>query len=42
MFFTLVLITTAVMSYKVTDDIRRQRVKILPVSYAMLAIATMV
>ncbi|KAN0127919.1 hypothetical protein V8E53_014267 [Lactarius tabidus] len=40
-FFALVLITTVVMSYKVTDDIRRQRLKILPVSYAMLAVATM-
>ncbi|KAI9444559.1 hypothetical protein H4582DRAFT_2070289 [Lactarius indigo] len=39
-FFALVLITTVVMSYRATDDIRRQRTKILPVSYAMLAVAT--
>ena len=38
----MVLITTVVMSFNVTDDIRKQRTKILPVSYAMLAIATMV
>ncbi|KAF8274357.1 hypothetical protein EI94DRAFT_1696257 [Lactarius quietus] len=40
-FFTLVLITTALMTYNVTEDIRRQRVKVLLLSYAMLAVATM-
>ncbi|KAN0127923.1 hypothetical protein V8E53_014271 [Lactarius tabidus] len=41
MFLALVLMTTIVMVYKATDDTRRQRVKVLPVSYAMLAVATM-
>ncbi|KAI9444560.1 hypothetical protein H4582DRAFT_826261 [Lactarius indigo] len=40
-FVALVLITTVVMSYKATDDVRRQRTKILPVSYAMLTVATL-
>jgi hypothetical protein len=38
----MVLITTAVMSFNVTDDVRRQRMKVLPVAFAMLVLATMV
>ncbi|KAI9453550.1 hypothetical protein BJY52DRAFT_834853 [Lactarius psammicola] len=41
LFFALVLITTVVMSFKATDDVRRQRMTILPVSYAMLVVATL-
>ncbi|KAI9453548.1 hypothetical protein BJY52DRAFT_1123483 [Lactarius psammicola] len=41
MFFALVLITTVVMLYGATEDVRRQRMKILPVSYAMLLVATL-
>jgi len=40
LFFALFLITTVVMSYKVTEDIHRQRTKILPVSLIMLLVAT--
>ncbi len=38
----LFLITTAVMSINATEDVRRQRRKILPVSLMMLIVATMV
>jgi len=40
LFFALFLITTVVMSYKVTEDIHRQRTRILPVSLMMLLVAT--
>ncbi|KAH9161276.1 hypothetical protein EDB89DRAFT_1913984 [Lactarius sanguifluus] len=39
-FFTLFLISTAVMSYRVAEDVRSQRNKILPVSFSMLMVAT--
>lgn len=41
LFFTLFLISTAVMSLRATDDIRVQRIKILPVSSLMLVVATL-
>lgn len=41
-FFMLFLTTTAVMSSSVSEDIRRQRNKILPVSTLMLMVATLV
>ncbi|KAI0246615.1 hypothetical protein BJV78DRAFT_1134832 [Lactifluus subvellereus] len=40
LFFALFLITIVVMSYKVTEDIRRQRTRILPASLMMLLVAT--
>ncbi|KAH9030178.1 hypothetical protein EDB84DRAFT_1562618 [Lactarius hengduanensis] len=40
LFFTLFLISTAVMSYRVAEDVRSQRNKILPVSFSMLVVAT--
>ncbi|KAH9980781.1 hypothetical protein BJV74DRAFT_887543 [Russula compacta] len=40
-FFTLFLVTTAVMTYNVKEGIRKQRMKILPVSFAMLLVATL-
>ena len=42
LFFALFLITTVVMCYKVTEDIHRQRTRILPVSLMMLLVATTV
>ena len=38
----LFLATTAVMSLSVTEDLRNQRNKILPVSFLMLLVATLV
>jgi hypothetical protein len=38
----LFLITTAVMSLSVAEDLRGQRNKILPVSFLMLVVATVV
>ncbi|KAI9437840.1 hypothetical protein BJY52DRAFT_573382 [Lactarius psammicola] len=40
LFFALFLISTAVMSFRVAEDIRSQRNKILPVSFSMLMVAT--
>ncbi|KAH9028064.1 hypothetical protein EDB83DRAFT_2230125 [Lactarius deliciosus] len=40
LFFTLFFISTAVMSYRVAEDVRSQRNKILPVSFSMLVVAT--
>lgn len=40
LFFMLFLISTAVMSFRVAEDIRSQRNKILPVSFLMLVVAT--
>ncbi|KAH8997793.1 hypothetical protein EDB86DRAFT_3150678 [Lactarius hatsudake] len=40
LFFTLFFISTAVMSYRVAEDVRSQRDKILPVSFSMLVVAT--
>jgi hypothetical protein len=42
LFFTLFLISTAVMSLRASEDIRVQRNKILPVSSLMLVVATLV
>ncbi|KAH9059063.1 hypothetical protein EDB87DRAFT_1685009 [Lactarius vividus] len=39
-FFSLFLISTAVMSYRAGEDVRSQRNKILPVSFSMLVVAT--
>ncbi|KAI9444473.1 hypothetical protein H4582DRAFT_1909109 [Lactarius indigo] len=41
LFFMLFLITTTVMSFRVAEDIRSQRNKILPVSFSMLMVATL-
>lgn len=41
-FFTLFVITTVVMTHNVTERVRRQRKMILPMSFAMLLVATVV
>jgi hypothetical protein len=40
-FFTLFLVTIAVMSFRVSEDIRKQRKMILPVSFLMFTVATL-
>jgi hypothetical protein len=42
LFFSLFLVTTVLMSRGVTEDVRQQRTRILPVSFLMLFVATTV
>ena len=42
LFFTLLLITVGIMSVRVTDSVRRQRMRVLPVAFLMLLVAILV